>query len=324
MKKNAINIIALFALLFAPLFAAAQATAFKPTMMVIPARDWCKRNGYTTADGTVDYTKALENQDMLNAIIAMADIMAGENYPMLSLQALLDDLHSEGAYDMLLQSKGDGQVMEDDVDRLARVARADIMIEMSLDRQRRGPSSYVEFRLASVDAASGKIIHGETGASSSSAAPMPVLLKEAVTNFMPNFYNKIDIHFTSLENNGREGTVIFKIADDCPVNMESEVSINGESGELAEFLDYWMSENCVNGAYSPNGKSRVRMAFNQVRIPLFGKAKAGGFGSKSGKMKALDAESFIKGIEKPLRSMGISISTTPIGVGKVLVVLGGA
>ncbi|MDE6144057.1 MAG: hypothetical protein K2F94_08295 [Muribaculaceae bacterium] len=298
-------------------------TAHKPTIMVVPARDWCQRNGYTDNYGNCDYRKALSNPDMLSAIATIGDMMAGENYPLLSLEQILDNIDNEEVYDLLLKSKDDGLIVESDIDRLARAGRADMMVEMSLDNKRRGPNSFIEFRVTSVDAASGKIIHGDVGASSASAAPMSILVKESVKGFMPNFYLRIDNHFNTLANEGREGTIVFKIADDCPLNLEETVTINGESGELAEYLDYWLGENCVNGAHTPSGKSRVRMAFNQVRIPLFGKAKTGGFGSSKGKVKALDAESFIKGISPDLEALGISMSTTPIGLGKVLVTLGG-
>lgn len=55
-----------------------------------------------------------------------------------------------------------------------------------------------------------------------------------------------------------------------------------------------------------------------MKMPLFGKGK---FGSKQ---RALDASSFIKGMEKDLASFGISMSTVPVGIGKVLVTLGSA
>ena len=66
-----------------------------------------------------------------------------------------------------------------------------------------------------------------------------------------------------------------------------------------------------------NGKSRARLAFEQVRFPLFGKGKFGG------KAKAINAEGFVKPISSFLSQFGVSVSTVPSGIGKVYIVLGG-
>ena len=111
--------------------------------------------------------------------------------------------------------------------------------------------------------------------------------------------------------------VIFKIASDCPLNFESEVSLNGDTGELNEAIDYWLNEHTVNGSFTQNGKTRNRLSYEQVRFPLFGKGKFGG------KQKAINMDGFIKPITQFLSQFGISVSTTPIGIGKTYVVLGG-
>ena len=87
-------------------------------------------------------------------------------------------------------------------------------------------------------------------------------------------------------------------------------------GELNEVIDYWMNENTVNSAFSSNSKSKVRLMYEQVRFPLFGKGKFGG------RQKALNAEGFIKSIGTFLAQFGLSISVTPIGIGKAYVMIG--
>ena len=175
----------------------------------------------------------------------------------------------------------------------------------------------IEFRVTSVDAATSKQIGGEVGRSSASNAPISVLLEEAVLGYMDNFTKSISRHFNDIANNGREGTIIFKIAEGCPLNMDSEVTYDGDSGELSELIDYWMNEHCVNGSYSQSSKSSVRLHFEQVRFPLFAKGRFGG------KPRAINAESFIKPISSFLTQFGISTTTRPIGLGKVYVILGG-
>jgi hypothetical protein len=72
-----------------------------------------------------------------------------------------------------------------------------------------------------------------------------------------------------------------------------------------------------------SGKTRNRIAFNQVKVPLFGNTKAGGFGSHKGKVNSLNAEKFIKPMERNLKQFGCSMSTVPVGIGIVYVLLGG-
>jgi hypothetical protein len=298
-------------------------TAAKPVIMVVPDKNWCIENHYTSEDGAPDYRKALANKEMAGAMVAMANIMQQREYPMQDLEAVLDQIDNESAINETHLSKGDGLAQEDDLSRVTRVANADILINLTMNNKPYGPRRLLEFIVKATDAASAKVVFGKTGTSSASNAPVATLLNESVMSFMDEFCSNLNSHFEVMGRDGRECQIIFQIADDCPLNFESEVSINGESGELGEYIDYWISENCVKGAYSANGKTRTRLAFNQVRVPLFGMAKAGGFGSSKGKVSSLNAEKFIKPIERDLKQFGCSVSTTPIGVGLVYVLLGG-
>jgi hypothetical protein len=297
-------------------FAAIAQTAQKPIVMVVPEKAWCIQKGYTKDGKTVDYEKALLNNDVLNAVTRMGAIMAERGYPLKLLSATLDAINNEGALDIALRSKGDGEMIEDDLDQLLRVANADIMVNIAFNRQNVGPRSQIEFRVTGVDAATLKQITGNIGRSSASGASFSTLVDEAVSGFMDSFSYQLLQSFQNTVKNGREGTFVFKIASDCPLNFESEVNVNGESGELAEFIEYWISEHAVSQSFTQGGKSRVRLSFEQVHFPLFGKS---GFG---GRQRAINAEGFIRSISKDLANLGISVSTTPIGIGKVYVVLG--
>lgn len=304
-----------FAAALFPLFLFAQ-TAQKPVIMVVPEKSWCIQKGYTTDDKTVDYEKALLNDDVLNAVTRMGAIMADRGYPLKLLASTLDEIKAEGALDLALQSKGDGEMVEDNLDQLLRVANADILVNIAFNRLGVGPRTAVEFRVTSVDAATLKQISGDIGRSSASTAPVSALVDEAVSGFMDNFSAQIMRHFQTTVSKGREGVFIFKIASDCPLNFESDVTLNGETGELAEAIEYWMSENAVNDAFTVQGKTRVRLAFDQVHFPLFGRSKFGG------RQRAINAEGFIRPVAQFLSQFGVSVSTTPIGIGKVYIVLG--
>lgn len=296
-----------------------QRKAMKPVIMVVPEKAWCINQGFVKSSDpkSPDYEKALLNDDVLNVITKMGGIMQERGYPLKNLQAALDELKNEDAMDMALTSKADGEIVEDELDQLTRVAQADILVNIAFTRTSYGPRNMVEFRVTSIDAATTKQIGGETGRSSASGAPISVLLEESVLGFIDNFTGSIQRHFEDLATNGREGSVIFKIASDCPLNFESEVQLNGESGELSEVIDYWMNEHTVNGSFTQNGKTRNRMSYEQVRFPLFAKGKFGG------KPKAINMESFVKPITSFLSQFGVSVATVPVGIGKAYVILGG-
>jgi len=323
MKKK---VFLLFTLLFSIFSVNAQSVventgspkALKPIIMVVPEKAWCINHGFVRNDNpkVPDYEKALLNDEVLNVVTKMGGIMQERGYPLKNLQSALDELKNEEAMDKALTSRADGEIMEDDLDKLTRVAQADILVNIAFTRTNYGPRNMVEFRVTSIDAATNKQIGGETGRSSASGAPISTLLEESVLGFMDNFTNSIQRHFEDIVANGREGSVIFKIASDCPLNFDSEITLNGDTGELNEVIDYWMNEHAVNGSYTQSEKSRTRLSYEQVRFPLFGKGKFGG------KPKAINMEGFVKPITSFLSQFGLSVATTPIGIGKAYVVLG--
>ena len=294
-------------------------STMKPIIMVVPEKAWCINNGYVKDDNPkeADYDKALLNNDVLNAITKMGSIMEERGYPLKLMTATLDEIKNEEALDYALQSRNDGEIVENDLDKLLRVEKADIMVNVAFERKNYGPRNMIEFRVASVDAATLKQIGGDIGRSSASGSPFPILLEEAVLGFMDNFTASIQRHFQRTIDKGREGVFVFKIANDSPLNFESMVSMNGEDGELSDAIDYWMNENAVNGVYTQSAKNRVRLVYEQVNFPLLGKGKFGG------KVRALNAESFIKSIGAFLAQFGLNVSVTPVGIGKAYIVIGG-
>lgn len=225
MKRIVLSFAAfLFAVLTFAQTTANQPKAMKPIIMVIPEKAWCVNNGFVKSNDpkTPDYEKALLNDDVLNVITKMGGIMQERGYPLKNLQSALDELKNEGAMDMALTSKADGEIVEDELDQLTRVAQADILVNIAFTRTAHGPRNMVEFRVTSIDAATSKQIGGETGRSSASGAPISTLLEESVLGFIDNFTGSIQRHFDDLIANGREGSVIFKIASDCPLNFESD------------------------------------------------------------------------------------------------------
>lgn len=293
----------------------------KPKIMIVPEEAFCINAGMYKTDHTgakiADYKTAMLNDNILDVINTFENLMAGYGFPLTNLQQTLDELKEESALDNVLMAKDDGMVIEDDLDKLSRVASADILVKVSPKLSSYGPERRLELRVSSIDCASKKAIQSFGPVTKTSAGSISLLLKAAVTDNIETFTLGLTNYFENIKQKGREGSITIKVADSCPLNLESTVALNGEEGELADLIEYWLSENTIEGAYTGAKTSRVSMKLDQVRFPLFGKAAFG-------RTKALSMEDFVKtGLTQLLGNYGISVSTHAVGIGKVYLTLGG-
>lgn len=293
----------------------------KPKIMIVPEEAFCINAGMYKKDGTgakiADYQAAMLNDNILDVINTFENLMASYGFPLTNLQQTLDALKEENALDNVLMAKDDGMVIEDDLDKLSRVANADILVKVSPKLSNHGPERRLELRVSSVDCASQKALQSFGPVTKTSAGSISMLLKAAVTDNIETFTLGLTKYFEDIKQKGREGSIIIKVADSCPLNLESTVSLNGEEGELADLIEYWLSKNTIGGAYTGGKTSKISMKLDQVRFPLFGK-------SAFGRTKALSMEDFVKtGLIQLLSNYGISVSTHAVGIGKVYLMLGG-
>ncbi len=294
----------------------------KPTIMVVPEEAFCINAGMfkVNAQGVkvADYNAAMTNNDILDVISTFENLMADNGFKLSNLQQQLDALKENAALDNVLTAKDDGMVIEDDLDKLSRTARADILVKISPTIKPFGPEKKLELRVSSIDCASKKNIGAFGPVEKTSSGSTSQLLKAAVTDHIEKFAQNMTNHFEDIRENGREGSIIIKVADTCPLNIESTVEYKGDEGELGDLIKMWLSDNTIKGAFTGGKTSRVSMQFDQVRIPLEGK---GSFGK--GKT-AIDMEGFVKtGLIKLLEKYDISVSTHAVGIGQVYLTLGG-
>ena len=303
------------------IFCMAQQKAQKPKVMVVPEEAFCINAGMykinSVGEKVADYKAALRNDDVLDVINTFENLMAGYGFRLTNLQQTLDELKEEAALDNVLTAKDDGTIIEDDLDKLSRVAGADILVKIAPNIISYGPDRQLRLRVSSIDCASKKAIQAFGPITKTSAGATSMLLKAAITDNIEAFALGLTNYYEDMVSKGREGSIIIKIADTCPINLESEVNYEGQSGELSELIELWLSEHAVNGAFTGSKTSRVAMKLDQVRIPLFGKAAFG-------RTKALSMEDFVKtGLVQLLANYGISTSTHAVGIGKVYLTLGG-
>lgn len=298
----------------------AEPTTMKAKVMIVPEEAYCINSGFYSVNFNgkkiPDYFKALQNDNVLNAINTFENLMASYGFTLTNLQQTLNELDNENALDNVLTSKDNAAIVEDDLDRLSRVAQSDILVKIAPVISRYGPEMRLDLRVSSIDCASKKAIQAFGPISKTSAGAISMLVKSAVADNIEAFAAGLARHFDDMNINGREGSIIIKIAESSPLNLESTVIYQGETGELADLIELWVSENTVNGGYTCSKQSRVSMKFDQVRIPLTGK---GAFG----RTMALSMESFVKnGLSKLIEQYDISVSTHPVGIGMVYVTLG--
>ncbi len=301
----------------------ASAQAKKPTLMVMPSDAWCYQNGFMKeipdgeghAKQIPDYEEALRtSMDLKLAIAKINDLMAERGFPLKDLEQQVKLIQQQTAEQNLVTSKSGNEMAESPIDNLLRVAKADIIIELTWDIKEQGPKRTLSYILEGKDSYTGKSIGGSNGTSSPSfSADVSVLLEEAVVAHIDNFNNRLQSYFDDLFANGREVALEIRVFADnaAGIDMESEVGPNGD--ELAEVIDAWMAENTVQGRFSKLGSSENYIAYEQVRIPLY-----------NAKGVAMDTEAYARQLRNFLRKepYNIPVKVLNRGLGKCILVLG--
>jgi hypothetical protein len=252
--------------------------AKKPTIMVVPSDNWCIKNGYTqifdemgTSKTLPDYKMALQNEtDLLMTISKINTMMADRGFPLVNLESALKNMEQEGAEIAMLGSKSGGSIAENPIDVLQRTANADIIIQLTYIINQNGPQRSITFMLQGLDAYTNKQIAGAQGTGSPSfATDTPVLLEEAVLSHIDNFNSRLQDHFNDLFENGREIVFQARVFDTSPIDLEEEFTFKGETLELGEIIEDWVSDNTVQNRFNTSTYTQNVIRFDQVRIPLY-------------------------------------------------------
>ena len=313
MKKSILTITAILSCLV--MFGQAK----KPTIMVVPSDVWCVQNNYSTTydnqgvEQTIpDYTRALQNDaNLLLAIGKINTMMADRGFPLKDLQTVTKSVNQKNAEYNMIQSKTSGaSIAENPIDRLRRVAKADIIMQLTYTVNTMGPKYSVTYNLQGIDAYSNKQIAGAQGTGKQSfTAEFPVLLEEAVVNNMDNFCNQLMTYFEDIQENGREVAVDILVFDNGS-GLDLETEFGGL--ELSEIIDNWMSNNTVNHVFNKSDGSETFIQYEQVRIPLY---KANG--------QQMDTESFVRDLRKYLRDKyQIESKVMTRGLGQCILAIG--
>lgn len=287
--------------------------------MVVPSDVWCVQNNYTnTYDNqgisqiVPDYTKALQTDaNLLLAIAKINTMMADRGFPLKDLQAVTKSIAQQNAEDNISQSKTSGaSLAESPVDRLRRVAKADIIMQLTYIINQMGPKYSLTYNLQGLDSYTNKQIAGAQGTGKHTfSAELPILLEEAVLSNMDEFCTQLMTYFEDINENGREVAVDVRVFDNgSGLDLESEFN----DMELSEIIDDWMSDNTVNHVFNKSDASENFIQYEQVRIPLY---KENG--------NQMDTESFVRGLRTYLRKQyQIESKVMARGLGRCILVIG--
>ena len=311
------KIISIFVLLFISInliFSQAK----KPSIMIVPMDNWMQENGFMTKINSMgeeisypDYRKAtLENSDLINVISKVGELMSERGFPTKDLEASLKSIEGQQAEDAMLSSKSGAETSESPIDRLKKVAKADIWMQVNWKVITKGPKKKVDFTIRGIDAYTNNQVATSSGTGEFAMGVEPVeLLREAILANLDLFNGQLLSHFDDMFENGRIISFRIKVWDDWDYDLETEEFGNEELGIL---IEDWMGDNTVNNKFSTVDATESMMFFDQVRIPLFNE-----------KGRAIDARRWGNGLRKYLKTeFEIESKLMSQGLGQVQLILG--
>ena len=310
----------IFSIALALVALVASAQIKKPELMVIPSDNWCIMNGYynevDNLGATVkvpNYKQALqENLGLKLAIAKINDLMAERQFPLESLEQTIKNLEQRRMEDNMTMSKAGNELAESPLDEVARMAKADIILEISWEVKDFGPKHAISYILEARDAYTSKSIGAVSGTGAQSfSADVDVLLEEAIVANMDNFNNRLMDHFTEMQNIGREIQLDIKVFANNAAGVDLETEYDGE--ELIDIINNWLQVNTIQGRFSMPYASENVANFTQVRIPVYDE-----------RGRAIDANGFAKGLAKMLKKEPYNIPSKVLvkGLGRAVIILG--
>lgn len=286
--------------------------------MIVPMDNWMQENGFMTKINSMgeeisypDYRKAtLENSDLINVISKVGELMSERGFPTKDLEASLKSIEAQQAEDAMLSSKSGAETSESPIDRLKKVAKADIWMQVNWKVITKGPKKKVDFTIRGIDAYTNNQVATSSGTGEFAMGVEPVeLLREAILANLDLFNGQLLSHFDDMFENGRVISFRIKVWDDWDYDLETEEFGNEELGIL---IEDWMGENTVNNKFSTVDATESMMFFDQVRIPLFNE-----------KGRAIDARRWGNGLRKYLKTeFEIESKLMSQGLGQVQLILG--
>lgn len=292
MKKILIVLVAML-----PMIAFAQG-AKKPTLMVVPSNNWFAKNNLMSKHDGIGKTESvpmfeeafINSTDLKTAISTVNELMAQREFPLKDMEAELNKIKTRAAED-LADTRSEAE--ESMLDQVKKRAKCDIILELTWEVKTLGLRKAVYVMLRGLDAYTSKQIATiQNQTEPTMAFDLGTELQVALEGGFSNFCDGLDLHFADMAAKGREVTLRIQTEAGSDIYLEEE-EINGMV--FSEFIEDWLSNNCVNGSFSTLDATDTMMEFEQVRIPLH-----------NDKGKAVDTRGWARGLANAIKAAGFS------------------
>jgi len=305
-------------LIFSSLSTIVFSQAKGPTIMVMPSKDWMSANSFAreienqgSIEYVLDYSTALIKSPTLNQVISKISGLfqdrANSFFTIKNLQASLDNIKRDAARDAMSVSKSGLSIKESPYDKLMKVAKADILINIGWTTEVSGPKKKIQFRMDGIDPYTGANIANSEGSGEFSYSSEADLVAEAVLDKSDNFFSRLQSHFDDMNANGRKISLRI-IVNSTDIDLETVY----DSKELSSIIEKWVSENTVKGRFSTTDATESQLYLEQVRIPLFDVNQT-----------ALDARSWTKSLQEMLlNKYKITAKLRTLGLGQAELIIG--
>lgn len=308
------NALKTIAVLILSIFSLTSFAQKKPTLMILPSDNWCTQRYFTmeyvnqgVPERIPNYKQAFQEDTELGPVISkVGELLTNLGYSLKDAEMELKNISNRTAEDNVTFSKSSGaQLAESPLDMLKRRAKADIIIQLGWVVN----SSTISFTLEAFDAYTSKRIATSTATENRVGNAVPLQLQAAVQKHIKPFDKQLDVFYSSMKSNGREVILTIRTWDNWENDLESEY----EDEELLSHIQQWLTANTVKGQFNLSDATENVAQFEQVMIPL-----------KNDKGVAMDARSFVRGLQKHLSTTPFNITSKLMmrGLGEAILVLG--
>lgn len=304
----------LIVILFLSMCSFSMSAQKKPTIMILPSDNWCTQRYFITEydnqgvkERISNYRQAFQEDLELSPVISkVGELMTTLGYSLKDAEMELKNISNRMAEDNMTFSKSSGaQFTESPLDVLKRKAKADIIIQIGWVVN----SSSLTFTLEAFDTYTSKRIATSSGTENRTTDAIPVQLQRAVEKHISPFDKQLDIFYSKMYADGREIVLTIRTWDNWVNDLESEFG----NDELLDHIQQWLATNTIKEQYNLTDATENFAQFEQVMIPL-----------KNEKGNAMDARSFVRGLQKYLNASPFNIPSKLMmrGLGEAILVLG--
>jgi hypothetical protein len=268
----------------------AESMGVAPSILIVPSEMWMKVAGYAKTEmtdlgevTTFDYQNALNDPEMVryNSIEGyLKPILQKNGFRIVSLSAIMANLSKERATNQARSIKA----KESDLDMLARVAQADIWLQVDLVEGHPN-NQEIQYKLTlngrdpilKEDVINGDPITIKTANKSDLLGLIERNANQALDNFIP----AVTSYFENRDKVGISGKVQFLISEDLDLTFQDELSIDGETYQFAAVVDAMVSKK--SESYKTSGEQtdaeRNYLVVIKTKMPnkLSGKVESNNF-----------------------------------------------